>query len=534
MNVAWNPALSASQQLASLFETASAHRRAGRNDEAERGYLQVIARDSGHRDAWNSLGMLYLDLERYQDAEHILWHASCKFPNDAGIINDLGVLFYRQGKLEKAKEKYEEALRIKPRYDIALANLGRVLRDCHQLDDAAAKFKKALSINPDNVDTLIDYGLTLEAQGQHDEAARKYNKVLAIDPRHATALNNKGNLKLIAGHLEEALGYIDQALDIHPRHGQALWNKAVILLALGRYREGFELYESGKGKKGLRGFYPFASFASRQWDGSPLPDKRLLILAEQGLGDSLQFIRYAALCKERVGKVIVICEKPLVRLFKNCPFIDEVFDTSHSCAHDAYIVMMSLPHVFGTTLDTVPAKVPYLFADPRMAEKWAGKMADKDEIRVGLVWSGDGISGFEPTKLYRQRRSIDLRKCLPLFDLPNIALCNLQKGAAAKQIEELGLQNRITDYMNDVDDFMDTGALIQNLDLVITVDTSVAHLAGGLGKPVWVLSRYDACWRWLQNREDSPWYPTARVFGQPSPGDWDSVIQRVCAELNAL
>lgn len=264
------------------------------------------------------------------------------------------------------------------------------------------------------------------------------------------------------------------------------------------------------------------------WDGRADPNTHLLIWHEQGFGDLLQFIRYAELCKQRVGKVSVLCQKPLVRLFKTLPFVDDAFDASRGGNYhvDDHVSAMSLPYVFGTLLETVPAHVPYLRVDAGTQAKWNAKFPETAHgFKVGLVWSG--TSGH---KLDAQR-SISLERMKPWFDLQGARFYNLQKDKAAEQIAALGLADRMIDFMGEVEDFADTAAIIQNLDLVITVDTSVAHLAGGLGKPVWILSRFNADWRWLQNRPTNPWYPTARIFGQPAMHDWDSVMAEVGREL---
>jgi hypothetical protein len=301
-------------------------------------------------------------------------------------------------------------------------------------------------------------------------------------------------------------------------------------LALGEYREGWKLYAESLGNCDLRGRNLFAP--KMPWDGKPAPDKHLLIWGEQGLGDSLQFIRYAELCKQRVGKVSVSCQKPLVPLFKALPFISEASNTiNHENHFDEHVPMMNLPHLFNTVLETVPAAVPYLRVAPEIQAKWKVRFANETGMKVGLVWAGGSHTGNVRGGLTDRQRSIGLERMKPWLDLQGVQFFSLQKDEPAKQIAALGLVNRVTDFMAEVEDFADTAAIVQNLDLVITVDTSVAHLAGGLGKPVWILSRYNACWRWLQNRPTNPWYPTARIFGQTTLGDWDSVMADVRREL---
>jgi hypothetical protein len=298
---------------------------------------------------------------------------------------------------------------------------------------------------------------------------------------------------------------------------------------LGKYREGWKLYETGLGSRQQRGLIPFAA---KPWDGKRAPSKHLLLWKEQGLGDTIQFIRYAEMCKQRVAKVSVLCQKPLVRLFKSLPFIDDVFDTPRggSRFHE-HAPMMSLPHIFDTVLETIPARVPYLRVEAEIQKKWDINFANQKCMKVGLVWAGASHEEVLRGPLTDQQRSIGLDRMQPWLKLRDVKFYSLQKGKPSEQIAEMGLAGRIIDLMDEVEDFADTAAIVQNLDLVISVDTSVAHLAGALGKPVWILSRYNADWRWLQNRSTSPWYPTARIFGQPSLGDWDSVIKEVGQEL---
>jgi len=334
-----------------------------------------------------------------------------------------------------------------------------------------------------------------------------------------------GILRDEEGKIGEALAYYNRALSHAPEYQKALLGKSLALIALGEYREGWRLYETCLGNRDTRGPNPFA--AVKPWDGKPARDKHLLIWSEQGFGDALHFIRYAELCKKRVGKVSVLCPKPLARLFKALPFIDDAFVETGERSFDEHVPMMSLPHLFDTVLETVPAAVPYLRVDPEIQAKWAAKFAGVTGMKVGLVWAGGIREGNLNANRIDRQRSVELERMRPWLDLQGARFYNLQKDKPAEQIATLGLADRLTDFMGEVADFADTAAIVQNLDLVITVDTSMAHLAGGLAKPVWILSRYNACWRWLQNRPTNPWYPTARIFGQPTLGDWDSVMAEV-------
>jgi tetratricopeptide (TPR) repeat protein len=597
---------SATQQPLDMFSTAVAHHQAGRLQEAEKAYLEVLKTDPRNSDAMRLLGSLYIQTSQIGLAVDYLERALQVQPRNIEIMNNLGVALRNQGKLDEATKQFERAIGIKPDYvsalrnlagtlaDIgsvlyaqnrlneavslyehalsimpdyfaALCNLGNVRQaqgkaaeaiacyvraeklkpdspelyvnlgaaywDLNQLNKAVECYEQALRLRPNYVEALVNYGTALWGQGKPDEAAAKYAEVLRLKPDHIEALTCLGALRHDKNLFDEALAMYESALRIKPDYPDALWRKSLILLASGQYREGWALYEKGLGKRTLRGLNRFSTLP---WDGTANPATRLLICGEQGLGDSLQFIRYANLCKQRVGKVLVLCPKPLVRLFKSCPFIDEASDSFSETDFDQHVAMMSLPHLFETELETVPAAIPYLHVEPSAEEKWAQKLSCLTGLKVGLVWAGNAREGQINAHATDRRRSLSLDQLKPLFSVKNISFVSLQMGKPAAQIDSFGLRPRIIDFMDEVEDFMDTAAIIQSLDLVISVDTSVAHLAGALGKSVWVLSRYDACWRWLGNRENNPWYPTARIFGQTHFGAWDGVIERVCDSLAAL
>lgn len=456
-------------------------------------------------------------------------------PDPAARLLAEAVAHHQAGRLPEAARLYRVTLGLSPRHADALRLLGWIYVQDGKPEQALPLLQDALQAQPKNPETLNWLGIALGSTGRYEEAATRFRQALAINPAYAEALNNLGTVAQNEGKLGEALKHYNQALTHEPECEDALWGKGGTLLALGEYREGWRLYETGLGRCALRGLNPFAPV--KPWDGQPAPNKHLLIWSEQGLGDSLQFIRYAELCKQRVGKVSVACQKPLVRLFKALPYIDAAFDPTRGGNFDTYVLMMSLPHRFDTVLETVPAAVPYLRVDPEIQAKWAARFMGVVGLKVGLVWAGGSHKGEANATLSvalertDRQRSVGLERMTPWLDLPGARFYNLQMDKPAEQIAALGLADRLTDFMGEVADFADTAAIVQNLDLVITVDTSVAHLAGGLGKPVWILSRYNACWRWLQNRPASPWYPTARIFGQPALGDWDSVMTEVGREL---
>jgi tetratricopeptide (TPR) repeat protein len=542
---------------------AMAHHRAGRLAEAERLYRAAIGLAPRNGDALRSLGALYLQTGKPELALPVLQDAQQAQPNNPEILVNLGIVWRSAGRDEEAAKCFRQALAINPTYTEAFMHLGGVLRkqgrfeaarDCfaqalqtrannhnvyfnmgvcwestNNLQQAILCYEKALGIKPDYADALSNLGMVLWAMERGADAHAKLERALQVVPHHAGAITNLGVMLHNEGKLGEALEHYNRALTHAPGYQDALGWKSFAVLALGEFREGWKLHEAGLGRRETR-YAPFIS--TKPWDGRPAPGKHLLIWSEQGLGDSLQFIRYAELCRQRVGKISVLCPKPLVGLFKALPSIDDAFNVPREGSHfDEHVGMLSLPHRFDTVLETVPAAVPYLRVDPETQAKWAAKFAGVGSVKVGLVWAGGAHEGKMIAALIDRQRSVGLERMRPWLNLEGARFYSLQKDKPAEQIAALGLADRLTDFMGEVADFADTAAIVQNLDLVITVDTSVAHLAGGLGKPVWILSRYNACWRWLQNRPTNPWYPTARIFGQPSMGDWDSVMAEVGREL---
>lgn len=402
---------------------------------------------------------------------------------------------------------------------------GVALWKTNDVDGALAENLKALEIDPQNADAMTNTGTAYWAKGKQEEATKYFLKAIEINPGHMTALMNVATLYQDNGDLESAEIFANKARAVRPLNADVLWRLGVLRLANGDYLSGFDLYEEGLGYDHIRGKCP--PFKIGQWDGSYC--NRLVIWHEQGLGDTLQFVRYAQYCKQTAKKVFVLCPKELVRILKTCPWIDDAVTGLDEGDFDAQISIMSLPYLFKTTLETVPANVPYLGAEPIRCAYYEHKMPKTDKLKVGIVWGGNPRKSAIRFQIIDTKRSSGIEELAPLFDVPNVQFYSLQKGDYQSQIEPY--KDKLIDLMGDVDDFWDTAAIISNLDLVISVDTSVVHLAGALGKPVWVLSRYDACWRWLRNKPDNPWYPTAKVYGQHRPKDWSGVVQQVKRDL---
>ena len=559
------------QDPETLTNLGIALRSVGRGDEAAACYAQALAVQPDYLSALNNLGSLHHDAGRLAEALAVYGQVLHLYPDNPASHFHYGNSLFAAGRAVEAIARYEHALRLKPDYleaminlgmtlsqagkgeqsrqwlgvaqtwfekalqadptnTVAMNNIGNVLRQQGRPEEAVSYYREALRLRPDYVQAVINIATSLRDLNRLDEAIESCHHALRLQPNSADVRINLGAFLQDLSRHEEAITHFSAALQIKPSSLDAKWNKSISLLALGRYSEGWDLHEVGRGVAHMRGDHLVSDL---HWKGESFVGKRLLLWSEQGLGDTLQFIRYAALCKARGGEVFVLCPKPLRGLLRNCPFIDALPETVEEGDFDLHAPMMSLPHLFETQVETIPAEIPYLFVGAEARARWADRFKDTSGFKVGLVWAGNPRENQISAHMIDRRRSMTLEMLRPLFAVEGVSFYNLQMGAGAAQMDICGLRDRLIDWMPEVKDFEDTGALVENLDLVISVDTSVVHLAGGLGKPVWVLSRFDACWRWLQNRPENPWYPTARVFGQQTAGDWAGVVERVKEELNS-
>ena len=450
-------------------------------------------------------------------------------PSDADLHFQLGNIFFQQGKPDQAAESYRQALELNPAHADALANLGCALRDLGRLEEAVLTLCAALELKPRGGEIYSNLGNALKDMGRLTEAEAACRAAVALMPSSPVAKFNLGCVLQDQRKFAEAGDFYRAAIAIEPDYVRAHWNLGLALLAQGRFREGWAEHEWRA--RTQRSWSPALRFEQTAWQGETLAGKILLIHREQGLGDNIQFARYASLAAARGARVIMLTYPPLVRLFRTLPGVSEVVaDGDPLPAFDLQAPILSLPHLFGTELATVPAEIPYLRADPVGVAAWRDRLAPLPGRKVGLVWAG-GVRPNDPDWARLDgRRSLALALFTEIAELKGISLVSLQKGGPAVQVEGFP----IADFMDEIEDFADTAALIEALDLVITVDTAVAHLAGSLGKPVWILSRYDGCWRWLEDRDDTPWYPTARLYRQKQPHDWPEVLARVREDLKHL
>ncbi len=352
-----------------------------------------------------------------------------------------------------------------------------------------------------------------------------FQNALQKKPDFVDVYNKIGFILQNKGLIEEAIKYFQKGLEIEPDNIDSHFNLAFPFLLLGNFEQGWKEYEW---RRKLTDFSR-REFSQQSWDSSDISGKTILLYAEQGFGDTIQFIRYVPLVAKKVTKIIIECQQQLISLFQNIEGIQQIIAYGEQLPlFDIYCPLLSLPLIFRTTIDTIPAEIPYIKVDEVLLQKWKDKTKEhKSEFKVGLSWAGN------PKHKNDRNRSFPLETFAPLVKFDNIVFYSLQKGKGSKQAKNPPHGMKLIDYTDEIIDFSDTAALIMNLDLVISADTAVAHLAGALGKPVWTLLPFVPDWRWMLNREDSPWYPTMRLFRQPATGDWKSVIVNVMNKLES-
>ncbi|WP_322025544.1 tetratricopeptide repeat protein [Burkholderia sp. BCC1977] len=512
-----------------------------RAEEAQACYRRVLALNPAHAPVLRRLGMLLRLAGRRDEAERVFRDAIASRPDDAEAHAELAVVLQEAGRWQEAERHYRESLARAPNVATTLNNLGALLHRVDRLPEAEDCFRRALSLSPDYRDARGNLGNVLFAQQRYGDAEACYRRVLADDPACADAWNNLGRLLHDAGRLSEAADCLRRALTVDPGRVPTRFNLSLVLLAMGQYEAGWRLYEARYRSSPHWGAdaadHVAPELPAPRWQGEALDGKSLVVWPEQGLGDVVQFARYLPLLRQRgLATLTVVCPPALTRLVATVDGVDRCVALGDAAAlppHDYACPIMSLPLRCGTTVDTIPATVPYLRVPAQCVEHWRSRVP-ADGFRVGLVWAGDPRPGQASAHATDRRRSLSASAFLPLLRVPGVRFVSLQKGETTRgQIETIPPSIRPVDPMAQVQDFADTAAIISLLDLVITVDTSVAHVAGALNKPVWILSRFDGCWRWFADRDDSPWYPSATLFRQTEPGRWDDVIERVARALEA-
>jgi len=433
----------------------------------------------------------------------------------------------------EAVASYDQAIALKPDYAEAYSNRGIVLAYLQRQADALASFDRAIALRPGYARAHYNRAKALAELQQNEAALASYDRAVALRGDDAEAWCNRGVVLASLQRNEAAVESFDRAIVLRPDYAAAHWNQGLCWLALGRLDRGWKLFEW---RKKLPVPLGNRTLPQPVWLGQEsIAGKTLFIHWEQGFGDTLQFCRYAGLVRALGAQVVMSVQDPLLRLVGTLGAgVNVIGGDAQPEAFDYHCPMMSLPLALGTTLETIPGPTRYLTADPAAVAVWRRRMAAFSGLRVGLCWAGNALRPNPSARLLDRRRSIALAQLAPLAGVAGVQFVSLQKGDAAAQGSATDAGISLHDWTGELDDFADTAALIEALDLVITVDTSVAHVAGALGKPVWILNRFDGCWRWLLYRDDSPWYPTARLFRQTERGDWQRVFRRIVDEVRKL
>jgi tetratricopeptide (TPR) repeat protein len=502
--------------------------RLGRHDEAMSHYLEAIRLDPAFASGHNNLGNALRTRGQLQEAIGHYERACGLKPDFAEAWNNLGIAMTETRRYGEAIAAFERALVLRPDYPEALNNFGNALHESGASERAIDSFHRALSLAPEDAGAHNNLSIALHDLGRIDEAIAGYRRAVALKPDYAEAWNNLGSALADLCRIAEAVDCYRKALQLRPEYPGASYNLSNALLLRGELREGFRLYENRwEGTKDARGAR--RKVPCPQWEGGPLEGKSIFLHAEQGFGDTLQFVRYVSMVAARGARVVFECQPELKRLLASVPGVAVLLARGEVVpACDLHSPLLSLPLAFGTDLDCVPADVPYLHPVAKDVEAGAARFPDDGTLRVGVAWRG------EPKNRNDRRRSLSLPQLVGLRAIGSIRLYSLQLGAASDELAAADGLQELVDLTDGIRDFADTAALMEHLDLIITVDTAIAHLAGALGKPVWMLCRFDSEWRWMLEREDSPWYPSMRIFRQQLPGDWRAAVERLTAALTEV
>jgi len=538
--------------------------RQGRFAEAGRIYQDVIRREPRNAEALHYLGLLLYQTGQFEPAAKEIARAIAIEPGVAAMHSNRGAALAALRRFAEAVDSYDAAIALQPGFAEAHANRANALRALHRLEEAVAGYDRALTLNadhaaahagrgaalrmlkrpldalasleralalaPDQAETLNEQGAALEDLGRHDEALASYDRAIALNRDDAVAYFNRGNVLKKLRRIDDAIASFEQAIARRPDFAEAHHNLAVCLLLQGRLEAGLREYEW---RKQAPDFADGRAYPGQELTpGEDIAGKTLFIYPELFLGDQIQFARYVSLAEDRGAKVVLAAPPRLHALLRTLgPSVQIVASDAPPPAFDRHCALMSLPFAFATLPGNIPAPVPYLSADPGRTEAWRRTLGD-DGFKVGVCWQGSTAPYATP-----MQRSFPLGELAGIARLPGVRLISLQKHDGLDQLDEvagaMAVETLGAAFDGGPDAFLDTAAVVACCDLVITADTAVAHLAGALGAPTWIALPYVPDWRWELGRGDSPWYPTTRLFRQPSPGDWSSVFSEIASALAA-
>lgn len=513
------------------YQLGVLNHQAGQLHEAEDCYRKAMKIDPGHGESRLNLARILMASGQFDAAREMLRVARRLLPDNAAPVCLLGEILAREGNLAEALAEFDRAIAIDNEFPAAHADRGLALHQLGRSAEALPSLHRAIQLAPGNPNAWLTRGSALLQTGRLNEAIQNFREAKERFPGHPAVLSSLG---ACLGHTrdhQEGAGYLDEALAVDSNNTDAHFNRALQYLREGDYRRGFEHYEARMAKPEMQALAAESPWSP--WDGSWLRDKSILIRAEQGFGDALQFARFFTQLAEQGATVHVETAASLTRLLATVPGVktcksavgsDEVFDF--------WCPLMSLPGRLGVTLESLPRKVPYLLPAEQEANKWKDRMAKlasgRTGLKVGLVWASN------PDNWISEVKSLELKQLLPVLQVPDTLFVSLQIGHATEQFGQLPGHIASLDPTPEIKDFHDTACVIQELDLVITIDSAVAHLAGALGKPVWVLLHDTPDWRWGMDSADSPWYPSAKLFRQTEAGDWATPVAAMREALNEL
>lgn len=512
-----------SKKIDKSFEKAISAHQQGHFSQAEAIYEQILALVPEHPDPLHMLGVLRWQTGDAKSAVELISKAIRGNPENPTYHYNLANAFVTLGDDEAAIEHYDTALASRPDYTNALINKANALKRRKDYSEAIAILEKVLKIVPNSIEALNNLGNTYVDIGDYQKAISIFQTALDVQNDYSPALTNLGNAYRKLGDVDKAEALYRKAARLSPDDIDAHFNLSTLLLSQAKFDEGWREYEWRLKKAQLAS----TRLPSPRWNGAPVPGKTILVLCEQGLGDSIQFFRYLPTVAEQCEKLVFHCQKPLIGLLRpSCP--GEIVDNSVAAMnifHDLHVPLLSLPQIFKTTLNDIPSPSPYLDIDEKTVERWR-KILTPGLISglpaIGLCWAGS------PTNTNDQERSIPFETLTHLLKKRRANFISLQKGGGEETARKFAESNdHMQEFASRIRDFRDTAAIVANLDRVITVDTAVAHLAGAMGKPVDLLIPFDGEWRWLRDRSDSPWYPSMTIHRQPSPGAWEEVVEKL-------
>jgi len=511
------------EHCGALNQLGTALKQLGRIEESVGCYQRAVAAKPDFAIALGNLADSYRRLGRNTDADACYEKVLSMKPDDPAALCARAEGLLRKSDLDGAIALFRSVVEKFPNDWVGHNGLGVALARQGKTDEAAALYEKAISLAPDQAGPWNNLGYARVGRGDIDEGIAAYNKALAIRPEYADAYNNLGNGYLEKLALDEALQSYEAALFFEPDHADAHWNRALLHLLKGDFARGWLEYEW----RWLK-FPQFRRhFRQPKWDGFDIAGKTILVHAEQGFGDTIQFSRLAPLVSARGATVNLECPRELSGLMQHLPGVARTITRGDPIPpFDVHCPLMSLPRALALSADSIPSQTPYLQVDENLRQRWAKRLhIYQHSFNVGIVWAGSRI---HPRDAHR---SIKLNEFEPLGKLEGVKLFSLQKSDASTARSAAASRFELVDFTDDLHDFSDTAALLLNPDLVIGADTAVVHLAGALGRPVWTLLPYSPDWRWQLARTDSPWYPTMRLFRQPKPGDWPALFERVASDL---